>query len=272
MSIQMGFQPEDFDLQTFRAVVAEFLATGMFVTLGVGSVIAANAAAAEQFVLAERPIPEAVPPPWVLTAIAIAHGLGFLLAVAATMRISGGHINPAVTFAMVMTGNMSVAKGILYWAAQLAGATLAVLFLKAVILAPYESGLGVHGLGPMLEENVGDGAGAGLLIEIVLTAFLVYVVFATAVDPKGPAHLAPAAIGLTVMAIYFVAIPLTGGSVNPARSFGPALVAMEWTDHWIYWLGPLIGAGVAGLVYQFVYLLGDGEERAGEPPPAPPEA
>ena len=106
-------------------------------------------------------------------------------------------------------------------------------------------------------------AGAGLLVEIVLTFVLVFVIFATAMDPKGPTHLAPMAIGLAYLVDSLVGIPLTGASMNPARSFGPAIVANVWADHWIYWLGPAIGAVLAALVYEFVFLE---REDAGELP------
>lgn len=248
--IQLGFQAEDFTLKTWRAVAAEFIATGMFVTIGVGSVIAAGAFISD---------PTEGPSAAFITAVAVAHGLGILLAVSATANISGGHINPAVTFAMMLTGKIKVSTGLLYVAAQLIAATFAALLLKGIIVGPFEAGLGAHGISQVLEENVGDGAGAGLLLEIVLTFFLLYVIFATAVDPKGPRHLAPAAIGLVIMADHFVGIPLTGASMNPARSFGPALVAEIWDDHWIYWLGPLIGGGVAALVYQYVFLTQEEE-------------
>jgi aquaporin TIP len=218
MAIQLGFQPEDFTLKTWRAVAAEFIATGMFVFIGVGSVIAARFAGAADAAF--------------IVSVAIAHGLGILLAVTVAAKISGGHINPAVTFAMAATGKMKVSTAILYWAAQLVGAVLAVLLMKTIIAGPEEMGLGAHGLsvyqpelggGGLLDNQVGDGAGAGLLVEITLTFFLVFVVFATAVDTKGLAYLAPAAIGLVILADHLVGIPMTGASMNPARSFGPAL-------------------------------------------------
>ncbi len=249
MTIQLGFEPQDFSLKTWRAVAAEFIATGMFVFIGVGSVVAARFAGATDAAF--------------IVSVALAHGLGILLAVTVTGKISGGHINPAVSFAMAATGKMKVSTALLYVAAQLAGAVLAVLLMKAIVAGPQEMGLGAHGLsvydpavggGGLLDDQVGNGAGAGLLLEIALTFFLVYVVFATAVDTKGFSFMAPAAIGLVIMADHLVGIPMTGASMNPARSFGPALVAGEWADHWVYWIGPLIGAAIAGLVYEYVFL------------------
>ena len=97
----------------------------------------------------------------------------------------------------------------------------------------------------------------GLLMEVVITFALVLVIFATAVDPRGMGNLAPLAIGLTVLVAHLVAVPITGASMNPARSFGPALVAGELTDQWIYWVGPLLGGAIAGLLYQFAFMNRD---------------
>lgn len=250
MSIQMGFQPGDFAPKTWRAAAAELIGTGMFVFLGAGSVVAARATlgggSATTFVIA----------------VAIAHGLGILIAVSATANISGGHINPAVTFAAAMTGKIKVSTGVLYVAAQLIGAVLGVLLLKTIVAGPMEMGLGAHGLnvfdpqvgGGILDDQIADGAGAGLLLEMALTFALVFVVFATAMDPKGPRHLAPVAIGLVIMLDHFVGIPMTGASMNPARSFGPAVVANVWTDHWVFWLGPIIGGAIAAFVYENVFM------------------
>ncbi len=102
--------------------------------------------------------------------------------------------------------------------------------------------------------------GAGVLVEAVLTFVLVFTVFATAMDPRGMANLAPIAIGLAVLVDHFVGVPLTGASMNPARSFGPALVAGFWDDHWVYWLGPLIGGGLAALVYYLTFMWGREDE------------
>lgn len=249
MAIQMGFEPGDFDAKTLRATAAEFIATGLFVFIGAGSVVVAlnfspgNGAA-------------------FITSIALAHGLGFLIAVSATANISGGHINPAVSFAAAITGKIKVSTAVLYIGAQVIAAVLAVLLLKAVIAGPAELGLGAHGLNVydtatgagILEDQVGNGAGAGLLIEAVLTFALLFTFFATAIDPKGPKHLAPIALGLVIMADNFIGVPLTGASMNPARSFGPALVANIWDDHWVYWLGPLIGGAIAALIYEYIFM------------------
>jgi MIP family channel proteins len=248
MTIQLGFEPGDFTMKTWRAVAAELIATGMFVFIGVGSVIAARFAGAADAAF--------------IVSVAMAHGLGILLAVTVAGKISGGHINPAVTFAMAATGKMKVSTALLYVAAQLVGSILAVLLMKAIIAGPAEVNLGAHALsvydpevgGGLLDDSVGNGAGAGLLVEIALTFFLVFVVFAVAVDTKGFTYLAPAAIGLVILADHLVGIPMTGASMNPARSFAPALVAGEWADQWVYWVGPLIGAAIAALVYEYVFL------------------
>ena len=253
MAIRLGFEPEDFTLKTWRAVAAEFIATGLFVFLGTGSVV-----------VSLNVLGGSVTDPSFIIAVAMAHGLAIALLMAATAKISGGHINPAVTFAQAATGRMKVSTAGLYIVAQIIAAILGSLLLKAVIAGPAEMGLGAHGINlGIVEDQVGDGAGAGLLIEAVLTFALVFVFFATAVDPKGLKHLAPMAIGLAYLVDQLVGIPLTGASMNPARSFGPAVVANIWSDHWIYWLGPLIGAGVAALVYEFVFLS---REDEGETP------
>ncbi len=242
MTIQLGFQKEDYTMQNWRAVAAEFIATGLFVVLGTASVVVVVAMQVDTG--------------GKILTIALAHGLAIAVLVAAIARISGGHLNPAVTFAAAMTGKMKVSTACLYIGGQLSAAILGSLLLKGIIAGPFEAGLGFHGLNSLgiLEDQVGDGAGAGLLLEAVLTFALVFVVFATAIDKKSLTHLAPMAYGLVVLVNHLIGIPLTGASMNPARSFGPAIVANVWTDHWVYWLGPLIGAALAALIYQYVFL------------------
>ena len=182
-----------------------------------------------------------------LVAIALANGMTIAMLVACTARISGGHFNPAVTFSMVLTRKMGAAKGGIYLVAQLSGAILGAFLLKAIIPDAQEGSLGSHALGADIS------AGAGLAVEMVLTFILVFVIFATAVDPRGPSHLAPLAIGMAVTVDLFVGVPLTGASMNPARTLGPALVAGEWANNWVYWVGPLGGAAIAALLYENVF-------------------
>ena len=226
----------------WRATLAEFIATLLFVFIGVGTVVSTGII--NDDMTSGR-----------LLVIAMAHGLAIATLVSATARWSGGHINTAVTIAAVATRKMGVTKGVMYAAAQITGASIAALLLAAVIPDASEGTLGAHALGP------GISASAGLVVEIVLTFVLVFVIFATAMDPKGPAHLAPIAIGIAVMVDILVGGPLTGASMNPARSFGPALVSGEWADHWVFWVGPILGGIAAAAIYQVVYLR-RGEEEA----------
>lgn len=213
---------------------AEFLATFFFIILGAGTVVVTGTITGGDLDISR------------LLVISVAHGIAIMLLVTATANISGGHINPAVTISMILTKNISVLKGILYIACQIGGATLGALILCWLI--PESGNLGSHGLG----SNVTALQGLGM--EIVLTFALVFVIFATAVDPKGLGKLAPIAIGLIVMADHLLGVPLTGASMNPARSFGPALVSMTWDNHWIYWIGPIAGGVSAAIVYKILFL------------------
>jgi MIP family channel proteins len=252
----LGLTQNDLNERTFRAVLAEFIATLLFVFLGAGAVVAVGGILPLEL---EELTPDvsAILGIGQLVAIALAHGFAIAVLVAAIARISGGHINPAVTFAAVITGRMKAGPGVLYVAAQLAGAVVGALLLDAVLASDVEGNLGAHAL----NDSALSGDLAGLVVEIILTFVLVFTVFAVAMDPRGPSNLAPIAIGLAVLIDHFVGVPLTGASMNPARSFGPALVANEWDDHWVYWIGPLAGAAIAAVLYYFVYLTRDGEDE-----------
>ena len=226
-----------------RAALAELVATFSFVFLGVGAVVASGRILGVDGLTPAR-----------LMVIALAHGLAIAIFVAASARFSGGHLNPAVTVAAVVTGKISVTRGGMYVVAQVAGGILAAFLLKGIFPDALEGGLGAHGLGAV------DGAGIGLLVEVLLTFFLVFVVFATAMDPRGMGHLAPFAIGVAVLLDHLVGVPLTGASMNPARTLGPAWASGAWADHWIYWVGPIAGGIIAALVYQHLFL--PREERA----------
>ena len=238
----LGLTAEDLSVRTLRAVIAEFIATFLFVFVGAGSVVMVTG------VLKSSPAND----PAALAAIALAHGLAIATLVAATAKISGGHINPAVTFAAVITGRMKASVGVFYVVGQLLGAAIGAWLLKLAIEEAFwmPSHLGAHALNSAALTS----DGAGVLVEIVLTFVLVFTVFATAIDPRGMGNLAPMAIGLAVLIDHFVGVPLTGASMNPARSFGPSLVANFWDDHWVYWVGPLAGGGLAGLLYYSLYL------------------
>lgn len=174
-------------------------------------------------------------------------GLAFFLvlvaAIASLGHISGAHFNPGVSLSFFLTRHLPGRDLLAYWAAQFAGAVLAALLLL-VVWPGRAAALGA--------TTPGIAAGRALLLEAVLTALLMLVIMSVATDTRAigaPAALAiAAAVGLAAIAFG----PLTGASLNTARSFGPALVAGQWRDFWVYVLGPLAGAPVGALVYQFV--------------------
>jgi len=200
-----------------------------------------------------------------LVAVALAHGLAIGLMVAAAGHISGGAYNPAVTLGLVLGRKLDPVKGAAYVIAQLLGATLAAVALYA--LFPDDARDAVHLGTPLVSDSIGSGA--ALAIEIVLTFFLMYVIYGTAIDKRAPAGVAPLAIGLTITMDIFAAGPLTGAAMNPARSFGPALVDGTWDDAWIYWIGPAIGAAIAALLYAYV-LIPPGQAEPEMEPARPP--
>lgn len=184
-----------------------------------------------------------------LIGVALAHGLALAVMISCLGHISGGHFNTAVTTGFLVTGRMSVGEGAVYIVSQLLGATFAALLLLAFFPGAKEAHLG----GQALAEGIGFGTGVG--IEIILTFFLVFTVFATAVDERGAFKMiAGFGIGLSLAFSILAAGPLTGASLNPARSFGPALVSGFWSGHLVYWIGPLIGGALAALLYDNVLM------------------
>ncbi|MEK6710854.1 MAG: aquaporin [Nitrospinota bacterium] len=189
-----------------------------------------------------------------LLGIAVAHGLILSIMISAFGHVSGGHVNPAVTFGFMVTGKMDTGTGIAYILSQLVGATVAGLLLRA-IFAPevwMKVKLGTPALAP------GVGFGAAVLLELILTFFLVTAVWGTAVDERHPS-IGGFGIGLTVAADILVGGPLTGASMNPARTFGPALAGggFEGFNHLVYWIGPLAGGAAAALVYNGLFIKRD---------------
>ena len=175
--------------------------------------------------------------------IGLAFGLVVMVMVYATGHLSGAHINPAVTMAFTLTRHFPARDAAAYIGAQLAGATVGALLLVSVWPdQPAELGATVPSI----------GAGSAFVYEMVLTAFLMFVIVAVATDTRGVGAAAAIAIGATVALDAMFGGPVTGASMNPARSFGPALVTGEWSDFWLYVAGPVIGAALGALAYQLV--------------------
>ncbi len=186
-----------------------------------------------------------------LLGIALAHGLAIGIMVSALGHVSGGHFNPAVTIGFWVTKRINTLDVIGYWAAQLVGAIAAAYLLKAIV--PDDAWRAVALGTPALARDfrVLDG----MILEGVMTFFLVLVVFATAVDEKGAWRaISGFGIGLTITMGILTGYPLTNAAMNPARAFGPALASAHWANHGVYWVGPLAGGFVAGLLYDSVFL------------------
>jgi MIP family channel proteins len=191
-----------------------------------------------------------------LLAIALAHGLAIAIMVSALGHISGGHFNPAITIGFWVTKRLSTLDSLAYWGAQLAGAAAAAFLLKAVV--PEDITTNVYLGAPELMRDFPRWS--GMALEGVTTFFLVLVVFATAVDPRGTFRaIAGFGIGLTITLGILVAGPFTGGALNPARAFGPSLASGHWVNWGIYWVGPLAGGFLAGLLYDSLLLRDSGE-------------
>src|SRR6266545_1416591 len=161
------------------------------------------------------------------------------LTLAAVGHISGGHFNPAVTLGFLVTRRIAGVLALVYWSMQFLGATAAALLLRWFFSEHTRrlTNLGAPGLGGGVDHW------QGLVIELILTFFLVWVIFATAVDPGGAfKSIAGLAIGFTITLDVLMGGPLTGAAMNPARAFGPELVQNYWTHAWIYYVGPPIGA------------------------------
>ena len=186
-----------------------------------------------------------------LVAVALAHGLALSVAVNAFAGVSGAHFNPAVTAAMLATGRITPSWAGTFVAAQLVGATLAAVICCSIFpeAAVNEANLGIPLPAPWVTPGV------LVTVEFVLTFLLVIAIFGTCVDPRGPAlKIGGFGVGLTVAFDILAAGAVTGASMNPARSFGPALVHQLWDWHVFYWVAPMAGGVVAGLLYHHVIL------------------
>ena len=187
-----------------------------------------------------------------LIMIALAHGAAIGLMVYTFGHVSGAHFNPAVTISMLVTKRISIKEAIPYIASQLIGAIVAAASLKAII--PDLGSKVNFGTQPGPSDLLHQSVVSGFAVEAILTFFLVTVIFMTAVHKKAPAGMYGLAIGGMIFLIHLVGVPLTGASVNPARTFGPALISGYWTNHLMYWVGPIVGAVIAGLIMNYIFV------------------
>ena len=202
-----------------KNLVAEFIGTFALIFIGAGAVAIGQGG---------------------LVGVALAHGLVIVTFAYAYGHISGTHINPAVTLGLLIAGEIEFVAAIGYWVVQFLGGILGAVVLNAVL--PEAGDLGVTILGE------GVSATQGLIVEIVLTFFLVNTIFNTAVSGKA-GNFAGLAIGLTLVLCILMGGPLTRASLNPARTLGPAIVSGNYADIWLYFVGPFVGAILAALLY-----------------------
>jgi len=190
--------------------------------------------------------------------ISLGHGAVIALMVYAFGHVSGAHINPAVTIPMMITKKISVADGIGYIIFQIIGGIIATLSLVAILPEIGKSVLwGGHG-GP--SELLNHSVMSGFVVEVILTFFLVLVIFMTAVHKKAPKSIAGASIGGMIFLLHIVGVPLTGAGMNPARSFAPAIVTGDvglLEINWLYWVAPIIGGIIAGVIMNYVFINKD---------------
>ncbi len=215
----------------FKAYIAEFIGTFALIFVGVGAIAADHISGGASG----------------LVGVALAHGLTIAVMASATAAVSGGHLNPAVTIGLLCAGKIDAPNAAGYIVSQCLGGLAAAALVKLVIsdVALQAVGMGTPALAPEVTPV------QGLLIEIVLTFFLVFVIYGTAVDSRAP-QVGALFIGLTVTLDILIGGPLTGAAMNPARHLGPALLGGGLQNLWLYWVGPVVGGIAAALLYRHV--------------------
>jgi MIP family channel proteins len=237
------------DVDVLRRGLAEFVGTFTLIFIGGGAGIASVYYGGN------------------IVAIALANGLAIGIMVTNLGHISGGHFNPSITLGFVVTRRITPVLAAVYWVSQLLGAISAAFILRYL----FQKGSVAAFAAPAPHTTDGKA----VVLELVMTAFLVWAVWATAVDPRGAfKSIAGLAIGLTITMDVFVGGPITGAAMNPARAFGPELAGNTWHGWWIYWIGPAAGALLASLLYEYLYLrpvqppvVGPPESGVAEPRP-----
>lgn len=231
-----------------KKYVAEFVAAFFLVFAGAGAIIS------DHFLSQVRVVDSFGP-----LGIALAHGLALAVAIAAVMRISGGHANPAISLAFFVARRLSFKDLIGYVVGQCAGAVAAAFLLSRLLAKQsfeFTSG-GIPGLGEGVESL------QGAAIEVVLTFFLAFVIWGVAVDRKGPNNIAPLAIGLTLVFDILAGGPFTGAAMNPARWLGPAVASGNFSNAIVWVAGPILGALLASLLYETLFLTDQPAEEMG---------
>ncbi len=215
---------------SLKPLIAEFIGTFTLIFIGVGAI------AADQMTGGKLG----------LTGIALAHGLAIAVMISATMAVSGGHLNPAVTIGLWFVQKIDSVSALGYVAAQCLGAIFAALLIKGVVPAGVlmAIGMGTPALGSGITVTM------ALLTEIILTFFLAFVVYGTAVDARAP-KCGGLFIGLAVALGVLMGGPISGAAMNPARYIGPALLGGGLQYWWIYWLGPICGGILATVIYRY---------------------
>ena len=223
-------------MTSLRAVLAEFIGTFGFFFVGIAAILGTT---------------PAIGTGAGLIGVALAHGLALSVAVSVFGGVSGAHFNPAVTAGMLAAGRIKIGAAVAYVIAQLTAGVAAAAFCKAMFpaAAVSQANLGI----PL--PAAGVTTGTILALEFVMTFLLMTAIFGTAVDERGRGvKIGGFGIGLAVTSDILAGGPITGASMNPARSFGPALVQGDWSFHGLYWIAPIAGAVVAALIYEHVIL------------------
>lgn len=222
-----------------KKYMSEYLGTFALIFVGAGSVCA------------DYYLTKSGAPGFGLLGIAIAFGFVVVAVAYSLGYISGAHINPAVTISMVLSKRMDARLGFMYVISQLAGASSGAYMLKLLFPDAMAVYLGTCVLGP------GVTTLQAVIMEAVITFLLVFVVYATVIDKRATPSLAGLAIGLVVLFGVMVGGPISGGSLNPARVFGPALASGHFDNHLVWWLGPISGGIIAGLTYDKLIAIKD---------------